>query len=423
MSNRKLTKFIEQHQLFEHNDKVLVALSGGADSVALLCMLHEEGYTCEAAHCNFHLRADESDRDEEFVKMLCQRLQVKLHIKHFQTAAIANEKKISIEMAARELRYEWFEQLRIESHSQAVAVAHHQDDNVETMLLNLLRGTGIQGIRGMRPKNGCIVRPLLSYSRKEIISYLNKIGQTYVTDSTNLEDEFTRNKIRLRLLPLMEEINPATREHLLATANYLNGAIRIYEKEIQKAIGRVCKGDNICISSLLNEASPESILYELLYPKGFNQHQIADIMNALVGQSGKQFFSQNWQVLKDREWLMVSKREASLLPTLIYNRVKREKDFSWTTDKQTAYLDAEKLTLPLELRKWQAGDWFIPLGMKGKKLVSDFMTDRKFNRWQKEQQCVLCCGKNIVWLVGERIDQRYSITNNTQEIVIAKIKN
>ena len=418
MSNRKLTKFIEKHQLFAHNDKVLVALSGGADSVALLCMLLDEGYCCEAAHCNFHLRGEESDRDEQFVKMLCERKQVKLHIKHFQTTEFANEKKISIEMAARDLRYEWFEQLRIESNSQVIAVAHHQDDNVETILLNLLRGSGLQGLQGIRPKNGYIVRPLLDYKREELLAYLSRKQQTYVTDSTNLQDEFTRNKIRLHLLPLMHELNPAASEHILATANHLEGVARIYRKEIEEAMQRVCKEGNIHIPSLQQEVSPEAVLYELFHKKGFNSHQLADIMTALSGQSGKVFYSDNWQVLKDRDWLMVSERNEAKAPQLLYKEIVRDANFRWTTDKHIAYLDADKLTAPLHLRKWQAGDWFIPLGMKGKKLVSDYLTDRKYSLWQKEQQYVLCCNNDIVWLVGERIDQRYCITENTKRVLV-----
>lgn len=422
MSNRKLTKFIEKHQLFAHNDKVLVALSGGADSVALLCMLLDEGYTCEAAHCNFHLRGEESDRDEQFVKTLCEKKQVKLHIKHFQTTEFANEKKISIEMAARELRYEWFKQIRIESNSQVIAVAHHQDDNVETILLNLLRGSGLQGLQGIRPKNGYIVRPLLDYKREELLAYLNRKQQTYVTDSTNLQDEFTRNKIRLHLLPLMHELNPAASEHLLATANHLEGVARIYRKAIEEAMQRVCKEGNIHIPSLQQEVSPEALLYELLHKKGFNSHQLTGMMTALSGQSGKVFYSDNWQVLKDRDWLMVSERNEAKAPHLLYKEIVRDANFRWTTDKHIAYLDADKLTAPLHLRKWQVGDWFIPLGMKGKKLVSNYLTDRKYSLWQKEQQYVLCCNNDIVWLVGERIDQRYCITEETKKALVVNFE-
>ena len=418
MSNQKLTNFIEKHQLFGKNDKVLVALSGGADSVALLRMLLNEGYLCEAAHCNFHLRGEESDRDEEFVRMLCQELDVKLYINHFRTADIAAQRKISIEMAARDLRYEWFEQVRRESEAKVIAVAHHQDDNVETMLLNLLRGSGLQGLLGIRPKNGYIVRPLLTFSRQELLDYLKRLQQDYVTDSTNLQDEFTRNKIRLQLLPLMEEINPATRKHLLATAKHLEGVARIYEKEVEEAIKRVYNDGKIHIPALQSEPSPEAVLYELLRDKGFNQHQLADILKATEGQSGKQFFSEKWMVLKDRDWLIINELKEQQPPKLSYQEMIRDSHFHWTTDKHIAYLDADKIEDELYLRKWQEGDWFVPLGMKGKKLVSDYLTDRKFSRIAKEQQYVLCHQNDIVWLVGERIDQRYCITDGTKRVLI-----
>lgn len=418
MSNQKLTNFIEKHQLFGKNDKVLVALSGGADSVALLRILLNEGYLCEAAHCNFHLRGEESDRDEEFVRTLCQKLDVKLHINHFQTADIAAERKISIEMAARDLRYEWFEQVRRESKAKVIAVAHHQDDNVETMLLNLLRGSGLQGLLGIRPKNGYVVRPLLAFSRQELLDYLKKLQQDYVTDSTNLQDDFTRNKIRLQLLPLMEEINPATRKHLLATAKHLEGVARIYDKEIEEAIKRVYTDGKIHIPTLQAEVSPEAVLYELLRDKGFNQHQLADILKATEGQSGKQFFSEKWMMLKDRDWLIINELKEQQPPQLSYQEMIRDSHFHWTTDKHIAYLDADKIKDELYLRKWQESDWFVPLGMKGKKLVSDYLTDRKFSRIEKEQQYVLCHQNDIVWLVGERIDQRYCITDSTKRVII-----
>ena len=221
MEQERVAQYINQKRLFMPTDKVIIALSGGADSVALLCLLQTLGYNCEAAHCNFHLRGKESDRDEAFVCQLCAKRQVPLHIVHFNTVRTAEERHISIEMAARELRYEWFEEIRRKSGANVIAVAHHRDDSVETLLLNLIRGTGINGLRGIRPKNGHIVRPLLCLDRKEIINYLNRTGQDYVTDSTNLQDEYTRNKIRLNLLPMMQEINPSVKESILNTAEHL----------------------------------------------------------------------------------------------------------------------------------------------------------------------------------------------------------
>ena len=278
MEKEKVAQYINRKQLLQPTDKVLVALSGGADSVALLRLLQASGYDCEAAHCNFHLRGAESDRDEAFVRQLCVKQQVPLHTVHFDTARTAEERHISIEMAARELRYGWFEEIRQKINADAIAVAHHQDDSVETLLLNLIRGTGINGLRGIRPKNGHIVRPLLCLERKEIISYLNRIGQDYVTDSTNLQDEYTRNKIRLNLLPMMQEINPSVKESILNTAEHLDGASAIYKQGIDEGIKRVRTAEGICIERLMQELAPATLLFEILYPLGFNTAQIRDIL-------------------------------------------------------------------------------------------------------------------------------------------------
>ena len=247
---QKVVQYIERHKLFSLDDKILVALSGGADSVALLRLLLSLGYTCEAAHCNFHLRGAESDRDEHFVRQLCLEHRVTLHTVHFNTEQEAKERHISIEMAARELRYAWFEKTREACSAAVIAVAHHQDDSVETLLLNLIRGTGINGLRGIRPRNGHIVRPLLCLDRKEIVGYLESIGQAYVTDSTNLQDEYTRNKIRLNLLPMMQEINPSVKESILKTAEHLDDAASIYNIGIEEAKLRVKTPEGISIGAL-----------------------------------------------------------------------------------------------------------------------------------------------------------------------------
>lgn len=402
-------------------DKILVALSGGADSVALLCLLQTLGYECEAAHCNFHLRGEESDRDETFVRQLCAKRQVPLHTIHFDTLRTAEERHISTEMAARELRYEWFEKIRTKSNANVIAVAHHQDDSVETLLLNLIRGTGINGLRGIRPKNGHIVRPLLCLDRNEIINYLNRIGQDYVTDSTNLQDEYTRNKIRLNLLPMMQEINPSVKESILNTAEHLNEASAIYKKGIEEGIQRVRTAKGIHIGTLMHEPAPKTLLFEILYPLGFNATQVEDICRALEGQPGKVFTSGHWRVVKDREYLLIETCQQATQPTLTMEERILTPDFIIPRDKTVACFDADKLMLPLSLRLWQKGDYFIPFGMKGRKKISDYMTDRKFSLLRKEQQWVLCCGNDIIWLVGERTDNRFRIDENTRKALIIKV--
>lgn len=417
----KVAHYIAHNKLFEPKDKILVALSGGADSVALLRLLLDLGYTCEAAHCNFHLRGEESNRDEAFVRQLCEEQQVSLHIVHFDTEQVAKEKHISIEMAARELRYDWFEKMRKECGATVIAVAHHQDDSVETLLLNLLRGTGINGLCGIRPKNGHIVRPLLCLDRKDILDYLSFLGQAYVTDSTNLQDEYTRNKIRLNLLPLMQEINPSIKESLLKTAEHLNDAATIYSKSIEEAKQRVSPPQGIRIDALLQEAAPETLLFEMLHPIGFNASQIKDIYRSLDGQPGKSFCSADWRVVKDRELLLIEPLQEAAQPTLEIKEYTYTADFVIPRDKHTACFDADKLTSPLSLRLWQQGDTFVPFGMKGRKKVSDYLTDRKFSLLRKEQQWVLCCGDDIIWLVGERTDNRFRIDASTRRVLVIRL--
>ena len=424
MIEKKIAQYIDNERLFPINARIIVALSGGADSVALLRILHTLGYDCEAAHCNFHLRGTESDRDEMFVRKLCKTMKTPLHTLDFATEQYAIEKKISIEMAARELRYQWFAEIKEKTKADVIAVAHHQDDSVETVLLNLIRGTGINGLLGIRPKNGDIVRPLLCISRKEITDYLQNAGQEYMTDSTNLQDEYTRNKIRLNLLPLMQEINPLVKEHIIDTSNYLNDVNRIYNKGIEEGKQRVIEKGNIRIVPLLKEPSPEALLFEILYPLGFNAAQTKNILTMLEGQTGKQFISKDgWRVVKNRELLLIDKKEKQENPPFCLIKEEKEytKDFIIPREKHIACFDTDKLIGEINLRKWQTGDIFIPFGMKGKKKVSDYLTDRKFSIIQKENQWVLCCGDKIIWIVGERTDNRFRIDEKTKKVTVFKM--
>lgn len=423
METKKVARYIADNHLLAINEKVIVALSGGADSVALLLMLQELGYACEAAHCNFHLRGSESDRDETFVRQLCQERQVKLHITHFDTKHYASQKHISIEMAARELRYEWFETLRNQLEATAIAVAHHADDSVETFLLNLLRGTGINGLRGIRPRNGYIIRPLLCLKRNDILHYLTIRSQSYVTDSTNLQDEYTRNKIRLHLLPLMAEINPSVKDSIMNTAHHLDEAACFYHHAIGEARQRVStdNGKTIDIAALMREPSPEALLFELLSSTGVNATQLHDIYKSLNGQAGKVFDTPEWQIVKDRTHLLVEPRQKNTRsPQLQMEECELTPDFIIPRDKSTACFDADKLSQPFTIRLWQQGDSFVPFGMKGRKKVSDYLTDRKFSLAAKGRQWVLCAGNEIVWLIDERPDNRFRIGPETKRVLIIK---
>ena len=429
MLKQDVQKFIEEKKLFNLQDKILVALSGGADSVALLRVLLSLGYTCECAHCNFHLRGSESDRDESFVRQLCEEQGIPLHVTHFDTSTYAKENHLSIEMAARELRYEWFEHIRKEIGASIIAVAHHRDDSVETFLLNLMRGAGINGLKGIPVRNGKIVRPLLSASREDILDYLQAIGQDYVTDSTNLEDEYMRNKIRLNILPAMKEVNPSIMETIQETTFRFSEISNIYQQDRMEAIAHKVTSTSpdmfrISLADVLEDMAPVSLLHEILFPKGFNGSQIQDIYRSLSSsQSGKRFFSAEWEVLRDREDLWIKKKTPlASIPELVMEEVERTPSFVIPRDSHIACLDADKLNHPLTIRKWERGDKFVPLGMKGKKNVSDYLTDKKFSLFQKENQYVVCCGEDIVWLVNERTDHRYRITDSTQRMLLIKIR-
>lgn len=423
MLERRIERYITEKKLFGKQDKLVVALSGGADSVALLRALLSLGYDCMAAHCNFHLRADESDRDEAFVRKLCDILSVPLEVVHFQTSDYAKEKGLSIEMAARELRYEWFENIRQKHGASYIAVAHHKDDNVETFLLNLSRGTGINGLKGIMPKNGWIVRPLLEVGRDDILEYLKNIGQDYVTDSTNLEDIYTRNKIRLDIIPLFKQINPSFCDSVCETAIRLSDVAAIYRQAIHSAMERVMvSSDALSIEKLLREVSPQAILFEWLSPLGFNSTQIKDIMRSLKSISGKIFYSNNWTLLRDRDRLLLKNKTVDNEEYKLNVRFfSLESGFEVPKINYIAYIDADKLCGELKLRKWKSGDRFVPFGMNGFKKIRDYLRDRKLSLFEKENVMVVTSGEEIVWVVNERTDNRFRIDSNTKTVVELKV--
>ena len=435
---QKVQNYIKKEKLINDGEKVIVGLSGGADSVSLLHILHNFGYACIAAHCNFHLRGEESDCDEHFAAVFAASLNIPFFKQDFDTQKIAKERGISIEMAARELRYKWFEELKENQHADIIAVAHHRDDSIETLLLNLIRGTGIKGLTGIQPKMGCIVRPLLCVSKKEILKYVKEKNLTFVTDSSNLQDEWIRNKIRLQLIPLLETINPSVREAIVQTMDNLNEAFKIYDTEIEKAIQEVFNHEqgSISIPLLKQYPSPESILFELLKKYGFGKEVIREIHDAIDSQPGKIFFAQDYYLLKDRNEFLLSPRikeekneyfiKAGELFTEIPLRMEiirqtGETSISIEKNKNTAFIDYEKLTFPLMLRKWKTGDKFIPSGMKSFQKLSDFFTNNKFSKIQKEKTWILTSGKDIVWVVNHRIDERFKANNTTKNIYIIKL--
>jgi tRNA(Ile)-lysidine synthase len=437
---QKIKKFIEKEGLLQSGDKLIVGLSGGADSVVLLYVLHRLGYNCLAAHCNFHLRSEEADRDEQFTETFAQNRHIPFFKKDFDTSSVAKERAVSIEMAARDLRYEWFEKLRKKEKAAAIVVAHHQDDSIETLLLNLIRGTGIKGLTGIKPRNGFVVRPLLCVSKTEILLYAGTEKLPFVTDSTNKQDEFTRNKIRLQVIPLLKTLNPSVNEALIQTMNNLNEAAKIYEAEIEKALQSVWdkEKNSIDIPALKNFPSSETILFELLKKFGFGKEVIADIHKAIDAQPGKVFYSPTHRLVKDRDAFLLSRfethheTETSYLIQPETNILEMpflmeisciDNDNNQEIDKQRhiAHLDRDKLQFPLLLRKWLPGDKFIPYGMKGFQKLSDFFNNHKISMPEKENAWVLTSGKDIIWLVNYRIDSRFGISEHTRKKIIIKL--
>jgi len=433
MKNR-VQHFITEKSLFKREDKLILGISGGADSVCLMHILLALGYSFELAHCNFNLRGEESDADEDFVKELAKEHQLKIHVKQFDTLAYTAENKISTQMAARDLRYAWFDELLIKSSAKYLAIAHHANDDVETFFINLVRGSGLKGFLGIKEKNNAIVRPLLSVSRLEVEQYLKERNLVFREDSSNASVKYLRNKIRHELMPLLAEINPSIQQTVKDEMRILEGVSKIYASKVEEVRKDLTQEKNgivqFEISSLLALDPLHNYLYELLVPYGF--YTVEAISKTLHGQSGKQFFSATHQLVVDRENIFISllnkeneafevtEKTTSLVhPLEIKFKVTSDKTIIY--DNDIAQLDVEKLKFPLTLRKWKEGDRFMPLGMRKYKKLSDFFIDNKFSIIDKQEQWLLCSDVDIVWLVGCRIDERYKLETNTKKVYIAQL--
>ena len=431
----KVEAFITKYNLLNHNDLYIVALSGGADSVALLLLLKEQGFRIHAAHCNFHLRGEESDRDETFCVELCGRLGIELHRAHFDTKTYADLHHVSIEMAARELRYRWFEQLRQDIGAAAVCVAHHQNDSVETILMNIIRGTGLRGLTGIQARNGYVLRPLLCVSRDEIERFLSERGQSYVTDSSNLTEDYMRNKIRLQVLPLLQTLNPAVLNHILQTAENLAAA----QATIDVLLKGIGGSKSLNLSEYTDYLSREYVTFEWLKNYGFNGSQVHQL---LASDTGAIFTSpMGYEVLRDRNRLLVEpvlepmkplkipEEGVYLLPQMAIGnhpdskiRVKRT-SVTVSKDSAIATLDSQKVQFPLTVRRVAEGDRMVPFGMKGRKLLSDLMTDQRMTLFEKRRQLVVVDAHDeVIWAVGLRTDQRVAVTSDTAETLELRLE-
>ena len=400
----------------ELSGKLILALSGGIDSMVLADMLLQSKADFVLAHCNFHLRGEESDGDEKFVRDYAERKGLTVYVKQFDTLSYAEEHKLSIEMAARELRYAWFEELRQQLNYDYIAVAHHADDQLETFFINLLRGAGIRGLKGMQKVNGRIIRPLLDVPRAEIQQYAEEHHLQWREDHTNAETLYLRNKIRHELLPVIDGISKEGRSAILKSINHLASENELYRELLKEKLPT-----SNCQLSTVNF----QLLFEWLRDYGFNEDQVHFIHEALnSGQPGTSFFSPTHRVTIERngiELTPICQQNATPLE-LSYEQITNDCSFAMDTSNRVAQLDYEKISFPLQIRKWQAGDRFHPLGMKGSKLLSDFFVDQKMTNRQKEECYVLVTSDDtIVWVVGRRIDDRYKVTDKTKTILKVQI--
>ncbi len=428
----KVARFAADHRLLD-GGSVLVALSGGADSVALLRCLLSMGCTCIAAHCNFMLRDSESERDMHFVESLCQRLGVKLLTTRFDVQDYKRTHRgASTEMACRELRYEWFETMRKEEHCSAIAVAHHLDDNTETLFLNLFRGTGIAGLAGMQPRNGMIIRPLLCVSREDVLAYLKALGQDFVTDSTNLTNDYSRNKIRNVILPEIKKYFPAAMKGIERTLDNLAGDFSAWKDAVgsfeASAVQRSADGVRISRKMLGACSSLVTYLRPILAEYGFNAEQVAEIVSA--NRVGALFEADEWIAEIGREEIVVMGKEepdvafelslgdGSRLEFLDFDVVDNAPDFNFDKSGRRAYFDADAVGSIFKLRRWHTGDRFRPFGMKGSKKVSDYFNDHKFSLADKRNAWILEANGTVLWIVGERASRDFAVTPATRRILV-----
>ena len=427
-------RFIDQKSLLNKDSHVLVALSGGADSVCLLLLLAKLQYKVTAVHCNFRLRGEESQRDENFVRDLCLKNGIKLYVRSFDTHQYAVQNKISIEMAARDLRYAYFEQLRNEIGADAIAVAHHRDDSVETFIMNAVRGTGIRGLGSIQPRNGYVIRPFLCVSHEEILCELQDYGQQYVTDSTNYETVYTRNKVRLDIVPLLRSLNSSASENIFTTIMNMQETLKIYNSFIEEMKRKCVSEENdACIVSMTQIRaciSPISVLYEILSEKGFNRNQVCEMLD--ITDSGRTFISSRDDTdnhvniaLIDRNRIIIRRKSSDdfeIVGLSDYPNIKVSvvdvSDVEINSNPRFAYIDEDKVKGHLFVRKVEPGDKFRPFGMKGFKLVNDLLTDMKVDVFQKQQQLILCDEQSVVWVVGRRSSEDYRIDSSTRKVLV-----
>ena len=434
--------YIDQHALFTDQDKILLAVSGGKDSVLMAHLFKLSGFNFGIAHCNFNLRADESQRDEAFVKLLASTLDVPFYVTHFKTKAFAATHKVSTQMAARTLRYHWFEEIRQREAYDWIALAQHQDDAIETVLLNLTRGTGIAGLHGILPKRDKLIRPLLFLSAADIAMLINEYHLDYVEDSSNQSANYARNKIRLNVIPQLKELNPNLEETFRHNIQRFSDTELVLQQVVDgltKELMVAHQGKMYLPIAKVKALNPKQLLlFELLRPLGFSEPVVAELLAGLDKQSGTTFFSPTHRAIVDREHIIIDAvidQSGSVKNILVHSAdervrfmnneilVKSSFEVSFKKNKNTAYVDTDLLIFPLVIRSWQTGDKFMPIGMDSYKKLSDFFIDEKVPLSVKKDVPVLLNGNGeIIWIAGYRQDNRYRLTENTSHVTIFELQ-
>jgi len=437
----EFNKYIFLNNLIKQGDKILLAVSGGIDSMVMAHLFLRRNHKEGIAHCNFSLRGQESDKDEELVRQFAADNNIPFYTIRFETKAYAKRNKLSIQMAARELRYNWFEEIRGKNGFDSVAVAHNLNDNIETLLINLIRGTGLAGMAGIKPLNNNIIRPMLFATRQEIQTYCDKNKIVFREDKSNADTKYTRNKIRHQVIPVIKEINPSVELTLNETAERFSGFNEIvsdYISQLKEKIGE--EKEHIIsfnISLLKNHLHNKAVIFELFKPYGVNNAKLNDLIRVIDGKTGGQIITDTHRIIKNRKEIVVSE-EAYMQETsytisdinafCIYpgissaRNVKITDTYEIPSDPHIACIDLQKISFPVLIRKWKPGDYFYPLGMKQKKKLSDYFIDNKYSRFDKETIFILESDGKIVWLIGDRIDDRFKITSSTKKGLLLKLK-
>ncbi|KJD33097.1 potassium ABC transporter ATPase [Tamlana nanhaiensis] len=435
MTQEAFKKHITQNLNFLTESKLIIAISGGIDSVVLTYLCHKIGLNIALAHCNFNLRADESDGDEAFVEQLAESLGLEVFVQNFDTELYSKEHKRSVQMAARELRYNWFEELSSQLQFDYILTAHHADDNLETFLINFTRGTGLEGLTGIPEVNGKFVRPLLPFSSEDIVNYASSNRVKWRDDSSNKSVKYLRNKLRHEVIPILKDINPSLLQSFQSTLNNLQDSSQIVNDKMDEFLNKTIENisDNevrFKISEFKKMSNPKAYLFEALKEFGFTEWH--DVENLLDAQPGKQVFSNEFRLIKDRDYLLLTKNEVETFSEVVISDIQdpvetpfgvlnfeevQSNPSDLKSENHFIFVDKDQLEFPLSIRKKAEGDVFYPIGMQGKKKLSKYFKDEKFSLLEKENTWLLCSGEAIVWIINRRADNRFKVTENTKNIL------